>query len=175
MNRYSRRLATATAALFLAAAALPCAPVVAQAARSGNPLQPFAYLVGSCWRGTFPGRSVTDEHCFEWLHEGRFLRDRHVVRGDSVPYSGETTYAWDAKTNTIVYWYIASHGSYSTGTAEVEDDAIVFPETNVSGGRTREFKNVWRRTGANTFHIRVLEKTGVGMKELWSMEMVRTR
>jgi hypothetical protein len=142
---------------------------------ASDPLAAFAFLAGSCWQGTFPQKTTTDEHCFEWLHDGRFLRDTHTVRGAANPYSGETTYAWDGNEKRIVYWYIASDGSYSTGTAAVHGDAIVFPETHVSATGRRELNNTWRRTGSDTYRIRVTEKTGAGEKELWSMEMRRTR
>ena len=36
--------------------------------------QPLAFLVGHCWRGTFPDGRATDEHCFSWIYGGRFVR-----------------------------------------------------------------------------------------------------
>jgi hypothetical protein len=83
-------------------------------------LQPLAFLAGSCWKGTFTGRTVTDEHCFKWIYNGRFLRDHHIVVGDSVPYEGESTYAWDAPSKQIVFWYIALPGFYSHGTGRAD-------------------------------------------------------
>ena len=155
---------------------LVVSPIEAQPPQETSPLQPFAFLAGSCWEGQFPNRTATDEHCFEWLHDGKFLRDRHTVRGDPTPYSGETTYVWDAKAGQIVYWYIASSGSFSTGWAEARGDTIVFPESHVSSsGAVMEILNTWTRTGRNSYHIRVTRKTDAGEEELWSMEMRRTR
>lgn len=154
------------------------APVTAQSSQDASPLQPFAFLVGSCWEGRFPNRASTDEHCFEWLHDGKFLRDRHTVRGDSTPYSGETTYAWDAQAGRIAYWYIASNGSFSTGSAEVRGETIVFPESHVSSsGVVMEILNTWTRTGRDSYSIRVTRKKDKDAEEeeLWSMEMRRTR
>jgi hypothetical protein len=90
----------ATAILTLAASVSP-----ARAQAGGrDAFAPMSFLAGHCWRGTFRDRpTVTDEHCFEWVYGGRFLRDRHVVRGDSVPYEGETLFAWDHHENRIVY------------------------------------------------------------------------
>ena len=34
----------------------------AQSADVRPPLQPFAFLVGSCWTGSFPGGKATDTH-----------------------------------------------------------------------------------------------------------------
>src|SRR3954468_13578670 len=101
------------------------APVtsIAQGSMSTGNLDPLAFLAGSCWKGTFAGRNVSDEHCFTWMYNQRFLRDRHVVAGDSVPYQGETTYAWDAGQKQIVYWYIALPGFYSHGNVEPTDGA----------------------------------------------------
>ncbi|HEX2092733.1 MAG TPA: hypothetical protein VHG28_10040 [Longimicrobiaceae bacterium] len=167
------RLTLATLSLVACPVALPGA--LAAQDTSAAAFRPFEFLVGSCWEGTFPGGRATDEHCFEPLYGRRFIRDRHVVRGGREPYSGETTYAWDARSRRIVYWYVASDGAYSTGHAEPEGDAIVFPETHVSESGTRELKNVWRQTGEDTYRIEVFEKTAAGSRLLWSMEMKRTR
>lgn len=148
---------------------------IAQSGPAPNPLAPFSFLAGSCWQGTFPRKQSTDEHCFDWLYGGKFLRDRHTVRGEAKPYGGETTYAWDAKIKRVVYWYIALDGSFSTGTADARDGRIVFPESYVTARGTRELLNTWRRTGPDTYHIRVVEKTPAGERELWTMEMRRTR
>ena len=173
------RLLTLTALAVLAGhAALPHEPAAQGTPAHGNAaaaLRRFGFLLGSCWRGTFPDGRASDEHCFEPLFGGQFVRDRHVVSGGKEPYSGETTYAWDAASRRIVYWYIASDGAYSTGHAEEQGDAIVFPEAHVSASGTRELRNVWRRTGADTYRIEVSEKAGAGFKPLWSMEMRRTR
>src|SRR3954453_16941710 len=95
----------------------------AQATESSGKLQPLAFLAGSCWKGTFTGRTVTDEHCFQWIMNGRFLRDHHVVSGDSAPYEGETTYAWDPVQKRITYWYIALPGYFRQGSVEPGDSA----------------------------------------------------
>jgi hypothetical protein len=135
----------------------------------------FAFLAGSCWKGTFPGRTVTDEHCFEWVFgPKKFLRDRHVVRGDSVPYSGETIYAWDAGRKELVFWYISSAGFYSTGSAGKESDAILFADTIKAEGGDRTLRTTWRQAGADAYDIRVEERTASATKELWSMHMQRS-
>src|SRR3954464_7350234 len=104
-------------------ATIPPHSLPAQATGGSDKLQPLAFLAGSCWKGTFAGRAVTDEHCFTWLYGGRFLRDQHVVSGDSVPYRGETTYAWDGGQKRIVYWYIALPGFYSSGSVAPDAEA----------------------------------------------------
>src|SRR2546423_4817205 len=103
MNRIVRCGAMIGVALLVDVAAAGRVPAQAASSPPHPPsliphpaLHPLAFLAGSCWKGTFTGRSATDEHCFTWIYNGRFLRDHHIVVGDSVPYEGESTYAWDA-------------------------------------------------------------------------------
>ena len=147
---------------------------VAQTPPAVDKLQPLAFLAGSCWKGTFAGRAVTDEHCFSWIYGGRFLRDQHVVSGDSVPYRGETTYAWDAAQKRIVYWYIALPGFYSSGSVAPENDALLFHD-NLVTSTPRQLRTTWRRSGADAYTVRVEEVSNGGSKELWSMVMQRSR
>ena len=135
-------------------------------------LQPLAFLAGSCWKGTFAGRAVTDEHCFAWVYGGRFLRDRHVVRGDSLPYEGETTYAWDTQQKGIVYWYIALPGFYSHGNVDPSDGALLFRD-NLVTSTPRQLRTTWRRSSADAYTVLVEEVTDGKSKELWSMVMRR--
>jgi hypothetical protein len=61
------------AAVLLAALAAPAA-TPAGADKVEVPMsayQPLAFLVGHCWRGTFPDGRATDEHCFSWIYGGR--------------------------------------------------------------------------------------------------------
>jgi hypothetical protein len=137
-------------------------------------LDPLSFLAGSCWKGTFTGRAVTDEHCFRWIMGGRFLRDHHTVRGDSVPYEGETTYAWDDAEKRITYWYIALPGYYSHGIVEAQDHALVFHD-NLVMSTERHLISTWTGSGPDAYTVRVKEISGDKSKELWSMEMRRSR
>ena len=136
--------------------------------------KPIEFVVGSCWIGTFPNGKETDEHCFEWIYGGRFLRDSHVVRGDSVPYEGETTYAWDAQQKRIVYWYIALPGFFSHGQVDATDGALVFRD-NLVMATPRQLRTTWRKSGADGYTVLVEEVTNGNSKELWSMAMQRSR
>ena len=96
----------------MAAVAMAAAP----SAAADDPMAPMGFLVGSCWKGAFPGGGgVSDTHCFEAVHGGRFIRDRHVVEGAPRPYSGETLYRWDGAARTIRYAYDASDGGHGAG------------------------------------------------------------
>jgi hypothetical protein len=146
----------------------------AQTSPGDSQLQPLSFLAGSCWKGTFTGRAVTDEHCFQWVYDGRFLRDRHVVRGDSVPYEGETTYAWDRTQKQIVYWYIALPGFYSHGNVEPSGEALIFHD-NLATTTPRQLRTRWTRSAPDAYTVRVEEISGGGSKQLWSMTMHRSR
>lgn len=107
-------------------AAPPAPPLAAE-------LQPLAFLVGSCWRASFPGGQATDTHCYTAMLGGRYIRDVHVVAGGP-PYSGETIYRWDAQARRIRYDYYASDGGYSSGSAAGTATGIDFPEEVYVGG-----------------------------------------
>ncbi len=145
-----------------------------QTSTTSSNLTPLAFLAGSCWKGTFTGRNVTDEHCFKWIYNGRFLRDHHIVVGDSVPYEGETTYAWDAGQKQIVYWYIALPGFYSHGSVAPSDSALIFHD-NLRTNEARRLRTTWTRTDADAYTVRVEDITNAQSKELWSMVMHRSR
>src|SRR5262245_20833526 len=78
----------------------------ASASQPSTHWAPQAFLAGSGWKGTFPDGKRTDEHCFEWVYGGQFLRDRHTVKGGEAPYGGETIYYWDAESKLVNYLYI---------------------------------------------------------------------
>src|SRR3954471_21564116 len=136
-------------ALLIFRLAAPCSSS-AQATRGSDKLQPLAFLAGSCWKGTFTGRTATDEHCFQWIMNGRFLRDHHVVSGDSAPYEGETTYAWDPVQKRITYWYIALPGYFSQGNVETADSALVFHDS-LALSTPQQLRSTWRRSGVDSY------------------------
>jgi hypothetical protein len=117
-------------ALILAMQAAGSAPAPALAPE----LQPLAFLVGSCWRATFPNGRATDTHCYTAMLAGRYIRDVHVVEGGQTPYSGEAIYRWDPQARRIRYDYYASDGGTSAGVAEPNATGIGFPEETYVGG-----------------------------------------
>ena len=48
-----------------------------------NVFAPLEFAVGSCLTGPFPGGKAVDEHCFEWVYDRKFIRDKHIVRNTS--------------------------------------------------------------------------------------------
>jgi hypothetical protein len=146
-----RRLASA---LILMAAALPMAPASA-ANTLAIELQPFAFLAGSCWRGSFPGGQMTDTHCFSPILHGHFLRDRHIVNNAPDPYLGETIYRWDAATRNIRWDYYSSDGMLMSGSAAGTDGGISFVISAVSpaGASPIAERIAWRRDGADAYVV----------------------
>ena len=138
--------------------ALTAATTAAPAATPAPPeaYAPLAFLVGHCWKGTFPGGSVTDEHCFSWIYGGRFVRDRHVLhRGGGRPEDrGESIYLWDAGTKELQYLYIESGGGFMRGTVTPTADALVFPAARYSeGGQEQMVRSRWQRSGGDAYEV----------------------
>lgn len=151
-------------------AALFGAPTLA--AQAPTNFRPLEFLVGHCWIGAFPGGTKTDEHCFEWVFDRKFVRDRHVVRGGA-PYEGESLYWWDAKAQQISFSYWSSAGQLTTGTVEETAEGIVFPQKLETAGGVVEMKSVWTRPDADSYRVWVGEKKGPEWKVLWTMDLKR--
>jgi hypothetical protein len=118
--------------------------------------QPLAFLVGHCWRGTFPGGTVSDEHCFSWVYGGKFVRDQHVVRHSDGRRDdlGESIYVWDAAARQLQYLYIESAGGFSRGTVASDGDALVFaPTSYLEKGVTQTYRSSWRRVGEDAYDV----------------------
>ena len=135
--------------------------------------RPLAFLVGDCWEGTFPDGKQTDEHCFEWVYDRKFIRDRHVVRNGKAPYAGETIYGWDAKEKRMAYWYWNSDGEMMAGTVEYRPDSIVFPTRYETDKGTVELRATWTRTGPDSYRVAQSQRAGDAWKRLWAMELKR--
>lgn len=176
------------AVIVVAACAMVCnvtAPAVVAGEKSGaatategappaaGHFAPLAFLAGHCWSGMFPDKVKSDEHCFEWIYGGKFLRDRHVVTGGGGQYGGETIYAWDPEKKAVVYWYINSDGGFSTGSLRVDGDALVFPnERFVNEGVEMIYRSVWRRTGDDRYLAVTEMQKGDAWVEAWRIEYV---
>lgn len=120
--------------LFAAATTLMASSAVgADSAKPNEALKHMAFLAGSCWQGPFPDGKSTDEHCYKWEQEGRYLRERHTVIGANPPYYGETTFYWDFDAKAVKYIYWSNTGGYSTGTSISENGMIKYPDERYVG------------------------------------------
>ena len=136
------------------------------AGASASPYQPLAFLIGHCWKGTFPGGTTTDEHCFSWIYGGKFVRDEHVVHsGNGKPDAfGESIYVWDAPSQQLQYLYIESAGGYSRGSVSADGEALVFPPTNyLENGEQQTYRARWQRSGSDAYDV----VTEFQVKERW--------
>ena len=149
--------------------ALSSAQLRAQAAPNFAPLE---FLVGSCWLGTFPDGKQTDEHCFEWVFDKKFIRDRHIVRGGA-PYQGESMYGIDPNTKALSYWYWTSLGQVIIGRVEYQADSIVFPSRYQSASGEVELKAVWTRVGTDGYRVSQSQRAGNEWKPLFTMSFTR--
>ena len=116
--------------------------------------RPLAYLADHCWKGAFPGGG-TDEHCFTWIYDGKFLRDRHTVRAAGKPDAlGESIYFWDSAAKRLEYLYFESEGGVSRGPVVVDNEGLLFPDTSfVENGKTVVYRSRWQRDGAAAYDV----------------------
>jgi hypothetical protein len=146
------------------------------AQQSSEPdFRPLEFLVGNCWTGKFPDGKQTDTHCFEWVYDRKFIRDRHVVRGGTSLYEGETIYAWDAKEKRVGYWYWSNTGLTVTGTVEYKPDSIVFPSSYSTEEGRVELNVVWTRPSADVYHVVQQQRVADGWKTLLVMDLKRDK
>lgn len=141
----------------VAATALCTLPCLASTEAADTPYAAMSFLVGHCWKGTFPGSAIEDEHCFSWVYGGKFVRDRHVVqRGPGKPPGyGESLYFWDSTARELHYLYLESEGGFSRGTVVPQDDALVFPAARyVEGGVQQTVRSRWTRRGEDAYEVR---------------------
>jgi hypothetical protein len=152
---------------------LPALALADVALVPAEPFKAMVFLAGHCWKGNFPGKAQTDEHCFEWVYDGRFLRDRHVVHDEGHPDTlGETTYYWDAAAAQIQYLYIESQGGFSRGAVVVSDDGLVFPPTTyVEQGKEQVYRSQWKRDGDEAYEAISEFKTRDGWTTAWKVTM----
>lgn len=151
--------------------AAPATPTPAVAAE----LQPLAFLVGSCWRATFPNSTNTDTHCYTAMLGGRYIRDVHIVEGAPTPYSGESIYRWDPQARRIRYDYYASDGGYSGGFAGQTATGITFPEDVYVGpnGQTMVLRTVQTRDGEGHARTASARQPDGSWREMWTMRFTR--
>lgn len=141
-------------------------------------LQPMSYLAGHCWKGNIPASTSTDEHCFEWILDGRAMRNTHVVRTDGkVSYQGETTYYWSPISKAIEYLYLESSGGVSRGNMETVANTLVLPPAQQAQGEAAgTYRMRWAPVGNNAYDSWA-EKLGPDgtWHTMFKMTMTRTR
>src|SRR4051794_15824261 len=151
----------------LALLATVSAGFVSQAQSPGTPdFRPLEFLVGRCWIGTFPDGKQTDEHCFEWVFDHKFVRDRHVVRHGHAPYAGETLYGWDPKDKRLAFWYWNGDGEILRGTVEYTAKRIIFPTEYDTETGPVELRAIWTPLGPDRYRAEEQRRVGAEWKTL---------
>ncbi len=144
---------------------------VTPAGAADSPLEPLAFLVGHCWVTKIEESRETDTHCYEWMHGGMQLRDRHVVRGDKPDYLGETVYAWNGERMRVEFRYWNSIGGQSNGYLEVAPDgSLRFHDDRYVGadGVAYLFSSEMTRPADTQYRMVSRFKESDGWREMWS-------
>ena len=138
-------------------------------------LKPMSFLAGHCWKGTFPDGKQTDEHCFQWLYDGKALRDTHTVRTPGrADYVGETTYYWDSAAKQVQFLYVENKGGISRGTMHGEQGALVFPPTQyVADGEAMTYRVRWKRQGEDAYEAWSEAQTPKGWSTMFKVILHR--
>ena len=131
--------------LLLAASAAYAEPIDA--------LKPMAFWAGHCWKGEFPERKQTDEHCFQWMYGGQALRDVHTVRAPGQPdYVGETIYYYDSASKQVNYLYVENGGGISRGSMVPGATGLTFPPAQyIAAGQTLTYRVQWTPSGGDAY------------------------
>jgi hypothetical protein len=136
-------------------------------------LDAFAPLIGRDWTAPLPNGNLTDTQRFEWKYGRKFIRNTHEVKTakGEVVYEGETIYAWDARSDRIVWWYWNASGGYLEGTASVSVDGAISTEGQNHGGGSQldRTRSTIRITADAWTFAPSFEKDGV-----WKSEPMRT-
>jgi uncharacterized protein YndB with AHSA1/START domain len=131
-------------------------------------LAPMAFLAARCWRGTLPDGKSVDTHCFEWLLNGHYLHDHHIVHSPGRPdYVGESLYYFDHERQQVAYIYYENLGNYSRGLMIGDDRKLDFPQADFfhRGGKLT-YRARWERLDENS-----LQATSEFLKEgTWVIE-----
>jgi hypothetical protein len=136
---------------------------------------PVGELAGHCWTGTFPDGKARDLHCFEWVLQNRFLRDRHRVTGPDGVYEGDSYYRWNEAAERLEFWYFNSLGGVSTGTMEPRDGRWLFLESYEGADESSQQIRSWlSREDERSYTVTTERLEGGTWKTLWSMRLMRT-
>ena len=140
-------------------------------------LKPLSFLAGYCWKGNIPASASTDEHCFEWVLDGKALRDTHTVRtAGKTDYVGETTYYWSAISKKVEYLYLENKGGMSRGEMETVAGQLALPPAEtVAEEPTATYRVRWEPSGKNSYDAWSEKKLQEDWHTMFKMTMKKTR
>lgn len=95
-----------------------------------DPLKGFEPYLGKTWKGAFaqstPENPQYDVARWERALNGRAVRIAHSVNEGE--YGGETFIVWDAKKQSLVFFYFTTAGYYTNGTVKQEGSKFISHE-----------------------------------------------
>jgi len=93
-------------------------------------LQPLMPFIGKIWKGAFtestPEKPMYDISQWERVLNGQGIRILHSVNDGE--YGGETIIYWDARKESLVFFYFTTAGFYTSGAMTVEGNKLVSTE-----------------------------------------------
>lgn len=93
-------------------------------------LEPFRPYIGKTWRGeaanSTPDKPVVDISRWERAMNGQAIRILHSLNDGE--YGGETIIVWDAKKESLVFYYFTTGGFYTHGTVWFEEGKMISHE-----------------------------------------------
>lgn len=148
----NRKINFAVTVILIGAAGLALAGDADQLA---EPLKPFAPYLGKTWRGEFVNakKPTVDVARWERALNGQAIRVLHSINDGA--YGGESIIMWDAKKNSLVFWYFTTAGFRTEGTMKHEDGQWIAHET-VAGkaGGVTEVKSVSKILADGRMHVK---------------------
>jgi hypothetical protein len=108
------------------------------------------------------------------MYRGKFIRDKHVLKGKQGDYLGETTYGFDPRAKQIVYWYFSSDGDIDSSSVLPVADGFDFPERHLTQPQDLTMRTHWKRVGDDRYIAVNEKKTADGTWQTeWKIEYVR--
>ena len=161
--RSARGIAAAAGAL-----ALIALPLAAQAQDGLTRFGWFASLIGSCWFASFPDGKTRHTQCYTAQFD-QYMRGTATLAGEKdgahvTQFSGDSVYAWDEKSQRIVYYIWGSNGSHGRHVARYEGEDLVFPIEDRRKPGTISYRSLWHRVDADSFEVSRQVPEGAGWR-----------
>ena len=137
--------------------------------------EPIAFLVGHCWRATFPDGKQQDVQCYRALYGGKLVESTHRVEGSDPLYRGKSLFSWDEANKRLRFHYFTSTGAMSEGYFARQDEGYVIPERHAEADGTQtELETRYERDGDTGYRVVSRQrKAGGAWKAFLDLRYVR--
>jgi len=93
-------------------------------------LKPLLPFIGKTWKGEFanstPEKPMIDVQSWELILNGQAIRIMHSVNDGA--YGGESIIIWDARKESLVFFYFTTAGFYTEGTFAFDGEKVISHE-----------------------------------------------